>query len=83
MEFNSMACKLKLCSFLKAISKRIHYGKFVAEAKFRENPLMFEEDIRFQACIHISMLFFLFGKGSHHIDALREIPIYCLFSHTE
>lgn len=28
---------------LQAISKRVHYGKFVAEAKYREDPEAFEE----------------------------------------
>ncbi|MCO5580740.1 hypothetical protein L7F22_034610 [Adiantum nelumboides] len=31
---------------LQALSKRIHYGKFVAEAKFRESPELFESAIR-------------------------------------
>ncbi|KAL9313231.1 hypothetical protein ACSQ67_018683 [Phaseolus vulgaris] len=33
-------------TLLQAISRRIHYGKFVAEAKFRENPKAFEPSIR-------------------------------------
>lgn len=33
---------------LQALSKRIHYGKFVAEAKFRESPELFESAIRSQ-----------------------------------
>ena len=39
---------------LQAISKRIHYGKFVAEAKFRESPDIFEDAIRYQ--VHTSIL---------------------------
>ncbi|MCO5587531.1 hypothetical protein L7F22_041481 [Adiantum nelumboides] len=31
---------------LQALSKRIHYGKFVAEAKFRKSPELFESAIR-------------------------------------
>ncbi|KAK5771180.1 chorismate mutase 1, chloroplastic isoform X1 [Gossypium arboreum] len=31
---------------LQALSKRIHYGKFVAEAKFRESPKTYEDAIR-------------------------------------
>ncbi|XP_022775770.1 chorismate mutase 3, chloroplastic [Durio zibethinus] len=31
---------------LQALSKRIHYGKFVAEAKFRESPAAYEDAIR-------------------------------------
>lgn len=31
---------------LQALSKRIHYGKFVAEAKFRESPGAYEDAIR-------------------------------------
>jgi chorismate mutase len=33
---------------LQALSKRIHYGKFVAEAKFTEDPKKFEDHIRTQ-----------------------------------
>ncbi|TKY74798.1 Chorismate mutase 2 [Spatholobus suberectus] len=33
-------------SLLQAISRRIHYGKFVAEAKFRESPQGYEPLIR-------------------------------------
>ncbi|KAJ7943395.1 Chorismate mutase [Quillaja saponaria] len=33
---------------LQALSKRIHYGKFVAEAKFREAPAVYEVAIRVQ-----------------------------------
>ncbi|XP_020270431.1 chorismate mutase 3, chloroplastic-like [Asparagus officinalis] len=33
---------------LQALSKRIHYGKFVAEAKFRENPGAYEKTIKAQ-----------------------------------
>ncbi|XP_021299926.1 chorismate mutase 1, chloroplastic [Herrania umbratica] len=33
---------------LQALSKRIQYGKFVAEAKFRESPTAFEAAIRAQ-----------------------------------
>uniref|UniRef100_A0A5B7BH81 chorismate mutase n=1 Tax=Davidia involucrata TaxID=16924 RepID=A0A5B7BH81_DAVIN len=33
---------------LQALSKRIHYGKFVAEAKFRESPASYEAAIRVQ-----------------------------------
>ncbi|KAJ7525415.1 hypothetical protein O6H91_17G049900 [Diphasiastrum complanatum] len=33
---------------LQALSKRIHYGKFVAEAKFRDSPALFEPIIRGQ-----------------------------------
>uniref|UniRef100_A0A2C9WCI4 chorismate mutase n=1 Tax=Manihot esculenta TaxID=3983 RepID=A0A2C9WCI4_MANES len=33
---------------LKALSKRIHYGKFVAEAKFRANPDEYEAAIKAQ-----------------------------------
>lgn len=32
----------------QALSKRIHYGKFVAEAKFRENPSAYETAIKSQ-----------------------------------
>ncbi|PNY10227.1 chorismate mutase, partial [Trifolium pratense] len=33
-------------SLLQAISRRIHYGKFVAEAKFKESPRDYEPLIR-------------------------------------
>ncbi|XP_065632813.1 chorismate mutase 3, chloroplastic [Quercus suber] len=33
---------------LQVLSKRIHYGKFVAEAKFRESPTAYEDAIRAQ-----------------------------------
>lgn len=33
---------------LKALSKRIHFGAFVAEAKFRESPELYEPLIRSQ-----------------------------------
>ncbi|KAI9106645.1 hypothetical protein K1719_022173 [Acacia pycnantha] len=39
------ACDLSL---LQAISRRIHYGKFVAEVKFRESPQEYEPLIRAQ-----------------------------------
>lgn len=32
----------------QALSKRIHYGKYVAEAKFRESPDAYEDAIRKQ-----------------------------------
>ncbi|MBA0631927.1 hypothetical protein Godav_000752 [Gossypium davidsonii] len=34
------------CGSTAALSKRIHYGKFVAEAKFRESPKTYEDAIR-------------------------------------
>lgn len=37
---------------VQALSKRIHYGKFVAEAKFREAPDVYEPAIRAQVCFH-------------------------------
>ncbi|XP_057948310.1 chorismate mutase 3, chloroplastic [Malania oleifera] len=33
---------------LQALSKRIHYGKFVAEAKFRESPAIYDAAIKVQ-----------------------------------
>lgn len=35
---------------LQAISKRIHYGNFVAEVKFRDAPQDYEPAIRAQVC---------------------------------
>uniref|UniRef100_M4CIG7 Chorismate mutase n=1 Tax=Brassica campestris TaxID=3711 RepID=M4CIG7_BRACM len=39
---------LQARNFWHILSKRIHYGKFVAEAKFRENPSTYETVIREQ-----------------------------------
>ncbi|KAL5723021.1 chorismate mutase [Ranunculus cassubicifolius] len=41
---------------LQVLSKRIHYGKFVAEAKFRASPAMYEEAIRAQDSIQLMNL---------------------------
>lgn len=35
-----------MCLFWQALSKRIHYGKFVAEAKFRAQPEQYGALIR-------------------------------------
>ncbi|KAG2322252.1 hypothetical protein Bca52824_015465 [Brassica carinata] len=51
---NSGSCALcdTMClqarNFWRILSKRIHYGKVVAEAKFRENPAIYETAIREQ-----------------------------------
>ena len=42
--YGSAAMQDVLC--LQALSKRIHYGKFVAEAKFRANPEQYQALIR-------------------------------------
>ena len=42
--YGSSAMQDVLC--LQALSKRIHYGKFVAEAKFRANPEQYQQLIR-------------------------------------
>ncbi|KAL6960808.1 Chorismate mutase 1-like protein [Sarracenia purpurea var. burkii] len=44
--YGSAACCDTIC--LQALSKRIHYGKFVAEAKFRASPDAYEAAIRAQ-----------------------------------
>eukprot|EP00897_Mesotaenium_endlicherianum_P006753 jgi/Mesen1/6105/ME000310S05195 len=44
--YGSTATMDVLC--LQALSRRIHYGKFVAEAKFRESPDLYEPLIRKQ-----------------------------------
>jgi len=36
--------------YLQAISRRIHYGKFVAEVKFRDAPQDYEPLIRAKVC---------------------------------
>jgi chorismate mutase len=50
---------------LQALSKRIHYGKFVAEAKFRESPKLFEDAIRAKVSL---MVFFFFVACRQSID---------------
>lgn len=47
------------CSILQALSKRIHYGKFVAEAKFQESPEAYMPAIIAQVCASVSTLVFL------------------------
>ena len=42
--YGSSAMQDVLC--LQALSKRIHYGKFVAEAKFRANPEKYQQLIK-------------------------------------
>ena len=42
--YGSAAMQDVLC--LQALSKRIHYGKFVAEAKFRADPEQYQQLIR-------------------------------------
>ncbi|ONM37679.1 Chorismate mutase 1 chloroplastic [Zea mays] len=44
---------------LQALSKRIHYGKFVAEAKFQESPEAYMPAIIAQVCAFVSTLVFL------------------------
>jgi hypothetical protein len=39
---------------LQALSKRIHYGKFVAEAKFQECPSVYEAAIKVKVRIYFS-----------------------------
>ena len=38
------------CFIIQALSKRIHYGKFVAEAKFQESPEVYSPAIKAQVC---------------------------------
>lgn len=44
---------------LQVLSKRIHYGKFVAEAKFRASPDDYEAAIRAQVKIFLYLSIFL------------------------
>lgn len=46
------------------LSKRIHYGKFVAEAKFRESPAAYEDAIRAQVGPYRVLIFFFFYLAS-------------------
>lgn len=49
------------CSILQALSKRIHYGKFVAEAKFQESPEAYTPAIIAQVCAFVPTIsIFLF-----------------------
>ena len=41
---------------MQALSKRIHYGKFVAEAKFREAPVVYEAAIRSKVNLFMILL---------------------------
>lgn len=43
--------------YMQAMSRRIHYGKFVAEVKFRESPHDYEPLIRSR--VYFTMLSFL------------------------
>ncbi|XP_028113548.1 chorismate mutase 1, chloroplastic-like isoform X4 [Camellia sinensis] len=49
----------------RALSKRIHYGKFVAEAKFRASPDAYEAAIRAQVYI-------LFFRCTQCIHSFRQ-----------
>lgn len=53
---------------LQILSKRIHFGKFVAEAKFLENPATYETAIREQVKRHHALSFFFLVTLSfcHH-----------------
>lgn len=42
--------------YLQAISRRIHYGKFVAEVKFRDAPQDYEPLIRAKVYIWLAWL---------------------------
>nr|GMC52896.1 chorismate mutase 2 [Ipomoea batatas] len=55
--------------FLQALSRRIHYGKFVAEVKFREAPDDYTPAIRAKVYIYIYIFFF------HHIHHLFQIQL--------
>ena len=43
-------------SLLQALSKRIHYGKFVAECKYRDNPDVFQVAIQEDDCAQLDEL---------------------------
>lgn len=47
---------------MQALSKRIHYGKFVAEAKFRASPSDYEAAINSQVRIEFECIgYYFFG----------------------
>jgi len=48
-----MNLKVHSIKHLQAISRRIHYGKFVAEVKFRDAPQDYEPLIRAKVYIYI------------------------------
>ncbi|XWS34156.1 hypothetical protein CRYUN_Cryun21dG0015900 [Craigia yunnanensis] len=60
---------------LQALSKRIHYGKFVAEAKFRESPGAYEDAIRAKVYFlsHFSH-FILFVWSTSYLQLTNFLP---------
>lgn len=60
---------------LQALSKRIHYGKFVAEAKFQERPEHYKHLIR-TGLFHMRISFFSTNPTHNHytgqIDEIRR-----------
>ena len=57
---------------MQVLSKRIHYGKFVAEAKFQESPAAYEDAIRAQVGPYRVLIFFYLASDwlSHVIFSL-------------
>jgi hypothetical protein len=76
------------CSILQALSKRIHYGKFVAEAKFQESPEAYTPAIIAQVCAFVLSVFlvlafsFFYFRVSEQNDIsihVKKLSIYCHF----
>lgn len=60
---------------VQALSKRIHYGKFVAEAKFQESPDSYEPAIRAQ----VSVLLALIGIVIVPVFSFPPKLVYCAY----
>lgn len=58
---------------LQAISKRVHYGKFVAESKFQEKPQHFAELIRNKE----------FVSSTAHLEGIHNTPRFIHLSITQ
>jgi hypothetical protein len=75
------------CCILQALSKRIHYGKFVAEAKFTQDPGKFEPHIKAQVqwwkfftCIYEVWLSLFVCKMGHKVVKPQGCRIYLICS---
>lgn len=67
---NSSNFATLLDASLQALSKRIHYGKFVAEAKFQASPDEYQAAIKAQ--VHISFRCTIFALFFSHIGPMIQ-----------
>lgn len=73
------------CSIIQALSKRIHYGKFVAEAKFQESPEAYMPAIIAQVCVLFCCIICLYhGKQInsmcflvHYFRYISKLSLLC------